>query len=87
MWNLTLHINLPSLGPMRVRLSLMGEKISTTIWSENTHTASLVRQHLERLRSGLESTGLEVSKLDAFQGNAGIEHELPNEQTLLSEKA
>jgi flagellar hook-length control protein FliK len=87
MWNLTLHMNLPSLGPMRVRLSLMGEKISTTIWSESTHTTSLVRQHLERLRAGLESTGLAVSKLDAFQGKAGIENEIPSEQTLLSEKA
>jgi flagellar hook-length control protein FliK len=87
MWNLTLHMNLSSLGPMRVKLSLVGETIATTIWSENPRTASLVKQHLERLRTGLESTGLEVSKLDAFQGSAGLENELPNQQTLLSEKA
>jgi hypothetical protein len=86
-WNLTLHMNLPALGPMRVKLSLVGEKIATTIWSENPRTTSLVKQHIERLRSGLESTGLKVSKLDAFEGNAGLENELPNEQTLLSEKA
>lgn len=86
-WNLTLHMNLPSLGPMRVRLSLMGEKVSTIIWSERANTASLVKQHLEKLRAGLESTGLEINKLEAFQGNAEIVNELPSEQTLLNEKA
>jgi hypothetical protein len=86
-WNLTLHMNPPSLGPMRVRLSLIGEKVSTTIWSERAETANLVNQHLERLRTGLESSGLEVNKLEAFQGIAKIENELPSEQTLLNEKA
>jgi flagellar hook-length control protein FliK len=86
-WNLTLHMNPPSLGPMRVRLSLMGDKVSTIIWSERADTASLVNQHLERLRAGLESTGLAVDKLEAFQGIADIENELPSEQTLLNEKA
>ncbi|MEW8101144.1 MAG: flagellar hook-length control protein FliK [Candidatus Thiodiazotropha endolucinida] len=86
MWSLTLHMNLPSLGPMRVRLSLFGEKLSTTIWSEKPDTASLVNQHLGRLRASLESTGLEVNKLEAFQGIAEIENELPSEQALLNEK-
>ncbi|MES9924246.1 MAG: flagellar hook-length control protein FliK [Candidatus Thiodiazotropha endolucinida] len=86
MWSLTLHMNLPSLGPMRVRLSLFGEKLSTTIWSEKPDTASLVNQHLGRLRASLESTGLEVNKLEAFQGIAEIENELPSEQVLLNEK-
>lgn len=86
MWNLTLHMNLPSLGPMRARLSLMGERVSTIIWSERSDTANLVNRHLDRLRAGLESTGLEIDKLESFQGTAGIENELPNEQTLLNEK-
>ncbi|MEW8137203.1 MAG: flagellar hook-length control protein FliK [Candidatus Thiodiazotropha endolucinida] len=86
MWSLTLHMNLPSLGPMRVRLSLFGEKLSTTIWSEKPDTASLVNQHLGKLRASLESTGLEVNKLEAFQGIAEIENELPSEQALLNEK-
>jgi hypothetical protein len=87
MWNLTLHMNPPSLGPMRVKLSLVGEKVSTIIWSERAMTASLINQHLEQLRASLESTGLEVNKLEAFQGIAEIENELPSEQTLVNEKA
>ncbi|WP_316364349.1 flagellar hook-length control protein FliK [Candidatus Thiodiazotropha sp. CDECU1] len=87
MWSLTLHMNLPPLGPMRVRLALLDETISTIIWSEKTHTADLVNQHLDKLRAGLESTGLEVKKLEAFQGIAEIENELPSEQSLLNEQA
>ncbi|MES9968832.1 MAG: flagellar hook-length control protein FliK [Candidatus Thiodiazotropha sp.] len=86
-WNLTLHMNLSPLGPMRVRLALLGETISTIIWSENPQTADLVNQHLDKLRTGLESTGLEVKKLEAFQGIADIENELPSERSLLNEQA
>ncbi|MES9993922.1 MAG: flagellar hook-length control protein FliK [Candidatus Thiodiazotropha sp.] len=86
-WSLTLHMNLAPLGPMRVRLSLVDETISTTIWSEKADTAKLVSRHLDRLRVGLESNGLQVEKLEAFQGMADIENELPNEQSLLNEKA
>ncbi|PVV11380.1 MAG: hypothetical protein B6D72_10165 [gamma proteobacterium symbiont of Ctena orbiculata] len=86
-WNLTLHMSLAPLGPMRVRLSLVDETISTTIWSEKADTAKLVSRHLDKLRAGLESTGLQVNKLEAFQGMARIENELPSEQSLLNEKA
>lgn len=87
MWSLTLHMNLPSLGPMRVKLALIGETISTIIWSEKPDTSNLVTQHLDKLRAGLESTGLEVKKLEAFHGIAEIENELPSEQSLLNEQA
>ncbi|MCU7891269.1 MAG: flagellar hook-length control protein FliK [Candidatus Thiodiazotropha sp. (ex Ustalcina ferruginea)] len=86
-WNLTLHMNLLPLGPMKIRLHLIGEVISTVIWSEMPDTTSLIKRHLGKLRTGLESAGLEVKKLDAFQGSAKIKNELPNEHSLLNEKA
>ena len=86
-WSLTLHMNLDPLGPMRVRLTLVGDALSTIIWSEQAGTAKLVNKHLHRLRSGLESSGLTLNKLEAFQGAADIENELPSEQSLLNEKA
>jgi hypothetical protein len=86
-WNLTLHMNLDPLGPMRVKLTLIGDSLSTIIWSQQAGTAELVNRHLHRLRSGLESSGLTVDKLEAFQGTANIENELPSEQSLLNEKA
>ncbi|MCU7876426.1 MAG: flagellar hook-length control protein FliK [Candidatus Thiodiazotropha sp. (ex Lucinoma borealis)] len=86
-WSLTLHMNLQPLGPIKIQLHLLGEVISTVIWSEIPDTTSLIKQHLGKLRTGLESAGLEVKKLDAFQGSAKIENELPNEHSLLNEKA
>ncbi|MEJ2404568.1 MAG: flagellar hook-length control protein FliK [Candidatus Thiodiazotropha sp.] len=86
-WRLTLHMNLGSLGPMKVQLHLVGERVSTVIWSENPETSQRVVNHLDTLRRGLVAAGLEVSKLAAYQGSAVNEHELPSDHTLLSEKA
>ncbi len=86
-WRLTLHMNLSPLGPMKVQLHLVGERVSTVIWSENPETSQRVVNHLDTLRRGLEAAGLEVSKLAAYQGSAANEQELPSDHTLLSEKA
>ncbi len=86
-WRLTLHMNLTPLGPMKVQLHLVGERVSTIIWSENPDTSQRVSQHLDTLRRGLESAGLEVAKLASYQGSAENEHELPSDHTLLNEKA
>jgi hypothetical protein len=86
-WQLTLHMNLEPLGPMRVRLHLLGESLSTTIWSENPDTSTLVSSQLDRLRIGFETAGLEVKKLESYQGAAQSEPQLPSEHNLLNEQA
>jgi hypothetical protein len=86
-WQLTLHMNLQPLGPMRVNLHLLGECVSTIFWSEKPQTSHLVTKHLERLRKGLESAGLEVKKLASFQGSINNKDEIPNNYTLLNEQA
>ncbi|MEJ2618899.1 MAG: flagellar hook-length control protein FliK [Candidatus Thiodiazotropha sp.] len=86
-WQLTLHMNLQPLGPMRIHLHLVGETLSTTIWSEHPDTSKLVNNHLDRLRIGFETAGLEVKKLESFQGAAGNQQEIPNQHSLLNEKA
>jgi hypothetical protein len=85
-WQLTLHMNLQALGPMKVRLHLIGETLSTIIWSERPETSKLVKQHLQQLRSGFESAGLAINKLEAFQGSALNEHEVPSDLMLLNEQ-
>lgn len=86
-WQLTLHMNIDPLGPMRIRLHLVGESLSTTIWSENPDTSKLVSNHLDRLRIGFETAGLEVKKLESFQGAARNEEQIPGEHSLLNEQA
>jgi len=87
LWTLILHMNLSSLGPMRIQLRLRGEALSTVIWSQKEATNALVREHLDRLRSGYERSGLEVKQLDAFAGGAEIQEEIAVETPLLHEKA
>jgi hypothetical protein len=86
-WQLTLHMNLQPLGPMRIQLHLIEETLSTTIWSEKPQTSVLVTQHLDRLRRGFESAGLEVKKLQSFQGDARNLEQFPSDHSLLNEQA
>lgn len=87
-WTLVLHMNLSTLGPMRVQLRLQGEALSTVIWSQQEATHALVYEHLEGLRKGYERSGLQVQRLEAFVGAAEVPEEIPEDTTpLLHEKA
>lgn len=86
-WSLTLKMNLAPLGPMRVQLRLQGEKISTSIWVQENSTTDLVEKNLTSLRQAFEKAGLEVSKLEAYQGIVENKEDLALGLSLLSEKA
>ena len=86
-WNLTLHMNLSPLGPMRIQIRLQETQVSTVIWSAQNGTDNLVRQHLERLKQGYERAGLEVKRLEAFVGNVDNEPAPEVDVSLLHEKA
>lgn len=86
-WSLTLRMNLEPLGPMRVQLRLQGEAISSVLWAEQAETTSLIQNNLEKLRSALEKAGLDVTKLEAYQGKNDGDEQLPRGLSLLDEKA
>lgn len=86
-WNLTLHMNLGGLGPMRVQLRLQGEQLSTLIWSEQTDTNSLIHERLGELRKAYEERGLTVQRLEAHLGVVENRERIPHEGSLLNEKA
>jgi hypothetical protein len=85
-WSLTLHMNLASLGPMRVQLRLQGEHLSTLIWSEQPRTNSLVQSHLSTLRTAYEARGLLVERLEAQLGAVGEPERIPVNTSLLHEQ-
>ena len=85
-WSLTLHMNLASLGPMRVQLRLQGESLSTLIWSERPRTNNLVQNHLKQLRSAYEERGLIVKRLEAQIGVIGEPEQIPIDTSLLHER-
>jgi hypothetical protein len=86
-WTLTLQMNLSTLGPMRVQIRLVGESVSTIIWSESSATDTLVKEHIERLRQGYENAGLEVTRLESFVGVIDTDPEISSDVSLLHEKA
>ncbi len=86
-WNLSLHVDLQPLGPMRIQLALQGDAISTTIWTEQATTSELVKTHLKTLRQAFERAGLEVKKLESYRSRIEEPALLPGELSLLSEKA
>ncbi|RRS33971.1 MAG: hypothetical protein OI74_06350 [Gammaproteobacteria bacterium (ex Lamellibrachia satsuma)] len=86
-WSLTLRMNLEPLGPMRVQLRLQGEAISSVLWAEQAETTSLIQNNLEKLRSALEKAGLDVTKLEAYQGKSDGDEQLSHGLSLLDEKA
>jgi len=86
-WNLTLHMDLESLGPMRIHLRLQGENLSTLIWSQQFDTDRRVRERLSELRAAYEQRGLTVQRLEAHVGSVENPHDIPRDGALLYEKA
>jgi hypothetical protein len=80
-------MNLSTLGPMRVQIRLVGESVSTIIWSGSSATDTLVKEHIERLRQGYENAGLEVTRLESFVGVIDTDPEISSDVSLLHEKA
>lgn len=86
-WNLTLHMNLQPLGPMRVQLVLVNQTISAAILAEQEDTTTSIINRLELLKNAFERAGLEVKKLEVFHGQVETLNPLPKNLSLLSEKA
>ncbi|MEN8178437.1 MAG: flagellar hook-length control protein FliK [Pseudomonadota bacterium] len=86
-WSLTLQMNLQLLGPMRIQLTLQAAAISTVIWAEWENTTNLVKAHLAVLHKAYETAGLEVKKLETYQGRIEALDAMPSDLSLLSEKA
>jgi hypothetical protein len=85
-WNLTLHMNLQSLGPMRVQLKLQGMSIATVIWAEAASTSRLIESRLATLQQAFEQAGLAVTRLQALQAKLHQPNLLPRDTHLVSEK-
>jgi hypothetical protein len=67
-WSVNLAFDLEPLGPVRARIGLLGETVSSTFWAERRNTADLIRRRLDDLRQGFQQAGLEVGQLNARRG-------------------
>jgi hypothetical protein len=67
-WSVELALDLPGLGPLRARIQLLGESVSTAFWAEDEATAGRIDRELPRLRAALEARELEVAAMSASAG-------------------
>lgn len=67
-WNVNLSFDLPGLGPIQTRITLLQGVISTTFWAEQAGTVSVIKDHLQMLQQRLREAGLNIGSLQALQG-------------------
>ncbi|SIS45397.1 hook-length control protein FliK [Thalassolituus maritimus] len=77
-WQITLHFDLETLGPLDIELDLCPPAVSATFWSETSDTLSEIQQALRPLRENLTSLGADVGELRARHGR-----KLPGEQPVI----
>tara|TARA_B100000459_G_scaffold6999_3_gene4236 strand:+ start:1239 stop:2756 length:1518 start_codon:yes stop_codon:yes gene_type:complete len=77
-WQLTLHFDLETLGPLDIELDLCPPAVSATFWSETSDTLSEIQQALRPLRETLTLLGADVGELRARHGR-----KLPGEQPVI----
>lgn len=70
-WSIQLHLDLPRLGPLCVRLNWRDQRLSASLVAEQAGGASLLRKHLAELRERFAARDLEVSGVHAGQGSVG----------------
>jgi hypothetical protein len=67
-WSADLALDLPGLGPVQVRISTDGDRVSSAFWVQRASTAQTLEAGLESLRCALEARGLQVTALACRQG-------------------
>ncbi|MFO7604129.1 MAG: flagellar hook-length control protein FliK [Gammaproteobacteria bacterium] len=67
-WSMTLAFDLEGLGPIRVKVSLLGDAITANFWAELPDTRRLFHEHIEHLRARLNQNGLDVNELSCQCG-------------------
>jgi hypothetical protein len=88
-WRVDLAFELEPLGPIRVRIGLQGETVSSIFWAEKPETVDLLERRMRELEQGLERVGLDIGRLSAHRGRPPAEQEpdSPPEAGLLNEQA
>ncbi|WP_275097606.1 flagellar hook-length control protein FliK [Sedimenticola hydrogenitrophicus] len=69
-WSVMLNFNIPPTGPVRARLSLIADEISSHFTAEDVEGACRIEQLLPTLYEAFSRAGLKVGKLTAAQGVA-----------------
>lgn len=67
-WSVNLAFDFDTVGRLQCRVTLSGERVSTTFWCERDDALARLEARLPRLRAALETQGLEVVHLAGVLG-------------------
>ena len=87
-WAVSLAFDLAELGPMRARIAVRGEQVSTLFFAEREATVARVRTELADLEDALSERGLKVGSLGCRAGVPAPSVDVPRDgQPLLEVEA
>lgn len=87
-WYVTLSFNIDPLGPVKAKISVRGDEVSTLFLAERPESAELLNKRMSELGRSFTDSGLSVGKLFALRGNAEPEPPAtPSSSPLLDERA
>lgn len=87
-WYVTLTFDIEPLGPVKARISMHGDEVSTMFMAEKAESAQLLNKRMTELSNSFADSGLSVGKLFARHGDAQPEKPQQTITTqLLDEKA
>ncbi|MFW5453194.1 flagellar hook-length control protein FliK [Thioalkalivibrio sulfidiphilus] len=86
-WRAEFALDLPELGPVRVRIAITGDQVRTRLWAENEATVGRIRAELPRLMKSLENRRLEVKDLGCHAGIPPAPAEARPQRPLLDDHA
>jgi hypothetical protein len=89
LWTVALSLELKGLGPVQARVSLAGNIINTSFWTENPQATEFIQENLQTLKHRYHEVGLAVGTLNAHKGQAPMPTSADDylHHTLLDEKA
>jgi Flagellar hook-length control protein FliK len=70
-WRANFSIDLPAIGPVHVRIALVGERATVTLNAERAQSAELLAAGLPLLDAGLRSAQIEPGELRCFASSSG----------------
>ncbi|MFP4682737.1 MAG: flagellar hook-length control protein FliK [Ectothiorhodospira sp.] len=80
-WRADLALDLPGLGPLRVRVVVRGDQVSTQFWAGEAEASERLREALPRLRESLEARKLDVVSLQCRNAPPPTDPPGPNGDT------
>ena len=87
-WSVTLSFNIDPLGPIKAKISVRDDAVSTLFLAERAESAELLNKRMSELNLAFVDSGLHVGKLFARRGNTELEQPSPIPTSpLLDEKA